>query len=62
MDLGLAGKRVLVTGGSRGIGRAIVAGFLNEGARVATCARGEGALLEMADKLRDVLPGRVANS
>lgn len=51
MDLGLAGKRVLVTGGSRGIGRAIVAGFLNEGARVATCARGEGSLLGMADEL-----------
>lgn len=40
MDLGLAGRRVAVTGGSRGIGRAIVAAFLEEGARVAFCARG----------------------
>ncbi|MEM8708194.1 MAG: SDR family oxidoreductase [Actinomycetota bacterium] len=51
MDLGLTGKRVLVTGGSRGIGKAIVAGFLAEGARVATCARGAESLLAMADEL-----------
>lgn len=44
MELGLAGKRVLVTGASRGIGRAIAAAFLDEGARVAICARGEDAL------------------
>jgi 3-oxoacyl-[acyl-carrier protein] reductase len=39
MDLQLTGKRVLVTGGTRGIGRAIVAGFLDEGALVGFCAR-----------------------
>ena len=39
MDLQLNGKRVLVTGGTRGIGRAIVAGFLDEGAAVGFCAR-----------------------
>ena len=37
MDLGLKGARVLVTAGAAGIGRAIVDGFLAEGARVATC-------------------------
>ena len=37
MDLDLNGTRVIVTAGAAGIGRAIVEGFLAEGARVATC-------------------------
>ncbi|MBP2328143.1 NAD(P)-dependent dehydrogenase (short-subunit alcohol dehydrogenase family) [Kibdelosporangium banguiense] len=39
VDLKLAGRGYVVTGGSRGVGKAIVAVLLAEGARVATCAR-----------------------
>jgi 3-oxoacyl-[acyl-carrier protein] reductase len=44
MDLGLAGKGVIVTGASRGIGRAIAIELAREGCRVVLCARGKDAL------------------
>ena len=39
MDLGLKGKRIIITGGSRGLGRAIAENFLLEGAVVSFCSR-----------------------
>src|SRR5438105_2642195 len=39
VDLGLAGKRALVTGATKGIGRAIADALIDEGAAVSICAR-----------------------
>ncbi|HTO07454.1 MAG TPA: SDR family oxidoreductase [Myxococcota bacterium] len=52
MDLGLAGKGIVVTGGSKGIGRAAALQFADEGAHVAICARGAPALEKTAGELR----------
>ncbi len=51
MDLGLEGRRALVTGGSRGIGKAIAGSLASEGCRVAICARGEEELRQTAEEL-----------
>lgn len=45
MDLGLAGRRGFVAASSAGLGRAVAAGLVGEGARVALCAR-DAARLE----------------
>lgn len=48
MNLGIAGKRALVTGASQGIGRAIALELAREGAHVTMVARREDALREVA--------------
>jgi NAD(P)-dependent dehydrogenase (short-subunit alcohol dehydrogenase family) len=52
MELGLAGKAVVVTGGSRGIGLETARLFALEGAHVLICARRESALAEAAADVR----------
>ena len=52
MDLGLAGANAVVTGGSKGMGRAVAHGFADEGARVAILARGQEALDDTVEELR----------
>lgn len=53
MDLGLAGKAVAITGGSRGIGRAIAARMIEEGAKVSICARRQEGVDEALAGLGD---------
>lgn len=52
MDLGIRGKVAIVTGSSRGIGRATAISLGTEGARVVVCARGAEALEESAAAVR----------
>jgi 3-oxoacyl-[acyl-carrier protein] reductase len=61
MDLGLKGKRVLVTGGTKSIGRAIVDTFLAEGAVVGFCAR-DAALVKEREKDWQGKQGRVSGT
>jgi 3-oxoacyl-[acyl-carrier protein] reductase len=54
MDLGLAGKTAIVTGSSRGIGRAIALGLAAEGARVILSARTAGPLIDAVAEAKRV--------
>jgi 3-oxoacyl-[acyl-carrier protein] reductase len=51
MNLNLKSKNVVITGGSKGIGRAIALAFADEGANVAICARGAEALTRTGDEI-----------
>lgn len=59
MKLGLADKNVLVTGGSRGIGRAIAHTFAKEGANVAISARSAEELAATAEEIAESTGARV---
>jgi 3-oxoacyl-[acyl-carrier protein] reductase len=52
MDLGLRGKKAIVTGATKGIGRAIVELLATEGADIGFCARSEEEVAETAAALR----------
>ncbi|OIK13698.1 short-chain dehydrogenase [Bacillus sp. MUM 116] len=56
MDLQLQNKNILITGGSKGIGKAIATEFLSEGANVAITARGLAAL----EKTKEELGGKIS--
>lgn len=51
MDLGLTGRRALVTAASRGLGRACAEALVREGARVFISSRDETTLAELAEQL-----------
>ena len=59
MDLGLAGKVAIVTGGSEGIGKATVRSLAREGARVVACARRQDVLRAAADEVAEDTGGEV---
>ena len=54
MDFGLKGKRAIVTGGNRGIGRCCALALAREGARVCVTARSQGLLDEVVSEINGV--------
>ncbi|HLH75768.1 MAG TPA: SDR family oxidoreductase [Candidatus Binataceae bacterium] len=60
MDLGLAGKIAIVTGGSKGIGRAIALALLAEGASVLVCGREQRTLDDFLGAAKTLGAGQTA--
>lgn len=61
MDLGLSGKGVIVTGGTRGIGLAIARACLAEGAKVSICGRRQDSLDAALAELGDGATGAICD-
>jgi 3-oxoacyl-[acyl-carrier protein] reductase len=57
MTTGIEGRKVVICGGSRGIGRAIALGFAKAGAHVSICARGAETLEKTQAELKAAGPG-----
>ena len=53
MNLNLRGKAAVITGGSKGIGRATALAFAEEGTNIAICARDQGVLAQTALELQN---------
>ena len=52
MELGLSGRTAVITGGSKGIGRAIARGLAREGVNLVLIARNADALEQTAENIR----------
>ncbi|MDP2288201.1 MAG: SDR family oxidoreductase [Actinomycetota bacterium] len=59
MDYGISGRVAIVSGGSRGIGRAIAAALASEGAKVVIASRTQANLDETLAELEELAPGNV---
>lgn len=60
MELGIKGKRALVTGASRGLGRAVALGLAEEGVKVAVVARDKALILDVVKKMGGKRAGHYA--
>ncbi|MFT3887432.1 MAG: SDR family oxidoreductase [Arachnia sp.] len=61
MDLGLNGRRAIVTGGSKGLGLAIATELVAEGATVRICARNADEVAAAVERLGDKADGRAVD-
>ncbi len=59
MNAGLGGKIAMVSGASKGIGRAIARTFASEGAHLSLCARSQAGLAEVAHELEETAGAKV---